>query len=117
MVVCDFGRFQLRRLATGEVLHFKLSELHKHLKQFGVLGGYKLQAIRPEDPVNIKAAERMGRLHDALKDSGYTGHALEVLLVRLLFCLFADDTGIFQPTDAFHDFIEERTANKRHRDG
>ena len=110
VVVCDFGRFQLRRLATGEVLHFKLSELHKHLKQFGVLVGYKLQAIRPEDPVNIKAAERMGRLHDALKDSGYTGHALEVLLVRLLFCLFADDTGIFQPTDAFHDFIEERTA-------
>ncbi len=110
VVVCDFGRFQLRRLATGEVLHFKLSELHKHLKQFGVLVGYKLQAIRPEDPVNIKAAERMGRLHDALKDSGYEGHALEVLLVRLLFCLFADDTGIFQPTDAFHDFIEERTA-------
>ena len=110
VVVCDFGRFQLRRLATGEVLHFKLSELHKHLKQFGVLVGYKLQAIRPEDPVNIKAAERMGRLHDALKDSGYSGHALEVLLVRLLFCLFADDTGIFQPTDAFHDFIEERTA-------
>jgi hypothetical protein len=60
VVVCDFGRFQLRRLATGEVLHFKLSELHKHLKQFGVLVGYKVQAIRPEDPVNIKAAERMG---------------------------------------------------------
>ena len=113
VVVCDFGRLQLRRLATGEVLHFKLSELHKHLKQFGVLVGYKLQAIRPEDPVNIKAAERMGRLHDALKDSGYEGHALEVLLVRLLFCLFADDTGIFQPTDAFHDFIEERTAADR----
>ena len=110
VVDCDFGRFQLRRLATGEVLHFKLSELHKHLKQFGVLVGYKVQAIRPEDPVNIKAAERMGRLHDALKDSGYGGHALEVLLVRLLFCLFADDTGIFQPTDAFRDFIEERTA-------
>jgi hypothetical protein len=52
----------------------------------------------------------MGRLHDALKASGYTGHPLEVLLVRLLFCLFADDTGIFQPAQAFRAFIEERTA-------
>jgi hypothetical protein len=39
-----------------------------------------------------------------------TGHPLEVLLVRLLFCLFADDTGIFQPAQAFRAFIEERTA-------
>ncbi|MDD5324315.1 MAG: class I SAM-dependent DNA methyltransferase, partial [Polaromonas sp.] len=62
------------------------------------------------DPVNIKAAERMGRLHDALKASGYTGHPLEVLLVRLLFCLFADDTGIFQPAQSFRTFIEERTS-------
>jgi len=69
-----------------------------------------VQDIRSEDPVNIKAAERMGRLHDALKASGYSGHALEVLLVRLLFCLFADDTGIFQPAQSFRDFVEERTA-------
>ena len=61
----------------------------------------------------------MGRLHDAQKVSGYgqdespqwrAGHPLEVLLVRLLFCLFADDTGIFQPAQAFRGFIEERTA-------
>ena len=110
VVVCDFGTFELRHLQTGEVLRFKLQDLHKHVKHFGVLVGYKVQPIRPEDPVNIKAAERMGRLHDALKASGYQGHALEVLLVRLLFCLFADDTGIFQPTDSFTQFIEERTA-------
>ncbi|CAN1505451.1 DNA methylase, adenine-specific [Burkholderiaceae bacterium] len=110
VVVCDFGTFELRHLQTGEVLRFKLKDLHKHVKHFGVLLGYKVQAIRPEDPVNIKAAERMGRLHDTLKASGYQGHPLEVLLVRLLFCLFADDTGIFQPTDSFRAFIEERTA-------
>ncbi len=75
--------------------------------------------IKPQDPVNIRAAERMGRLHDALKASGYgqdegpnggPGHPLEVLLVRLLFCLFADDTGIFQPAQAFRAWVEERTA-------
>ena len=110
VVVCDFGQFELRPLKGGEVLRFKLKNLHKHVKHFGVLLGYKVQTIRPEDPVNIKAAERMGRLHDALKASGYSGHALEVLLVRLLFCLFADDTGIFQPAQSFRDFVEERTA-------
>ncbi|MFM2073905.1 MAG: hypothetical protein RJB34_210 [Pseudomonadota bacterium] len=110
VVVCDFARFRVRRLATGETVEFELHNLHKHVKLFGLLAGYKVQDIRAEDPVNIKAAERMGRLHDALKASGYEGHALEVLLVRLLFCLFADDTGIFQPAQSFRDFVEERTA-------
>jgi hypothetical protein len=110
VVVCDFARFRVRILATGETVEFELQHLHKHVKLFGLLAGYKVQDIRAEDPVNIKAAERMGRLHDALKASGYEGHALEVLLVRLLFCLFADDTGIFQPAQSFRDFIEERTA-------
>jgi hypothetical protein len=113
VVVCDFGRFRVRRLASGkthETVEFELKHLHKHIKLFGLLAGYKVQDIRAEDPVNIKAAERMGRLHDALKASGYSGHALEVLLVRLLFCLFADDTGIFQPAQSFRDFVEERTA-------
>ncbi len=110
VVVCDFAHFRVHRLATGETVAFELKHLHKHIKLFGLLAGYKVQDIRAEDPVNIKAAERMGRLHDALKASGYEGHALEVLLVRLLFCLFADDTGIFQPAQSFRDFVEERTA-------
>ena len=110
VVVCDFARFRLRRLATGETVEFRLEHLHKHVKLFGLLAGYKVQVIQAEDPVNIKAAERMGRLHDTLKASGYSGHALEVLLVRLLFCLFADDTGIFQPAQSFRDFVEERTS-------
>ncbi len=59
---------------------------------------------------NIDAAERMGKLHDRLKASGFEGHDLEVLLVRLLFCLFADDTGIFQPEQAFRDWLDQRTA-------
>src|SRR3546814_12951400 len=43
------------------------------------------------------------------KAAGYTDHALELLLVRLLFCLFADDTGIF-PRRAFHELIAQRTG-------
>ncbi|MGX7949805.1 type IIL restriction-modification enzyme MmeI, partial [Oleidesulfovibrio alaskensis] len=50
----------------------------------------------------------MGKLHDALLNSGYVGDALERLLVRLLFCLFADDTGIFE-RGIFLEFIQQRT--------
>jgi type I restriction-modification system DNA methylase subunit len=113
IIVCDFARFRVHKLTgdnKGETIEFALKDLHKHIKLFGFVAGYKAQIIKPQNPVNIKAAERMGRLHDALRASGYGGHPLEVLLVRLLFCLFADDTGIFQPAQAFRAFIEERTA-------
>jgi hypothetical protein len=111
VIVCDFARFRVHRLTTNKTFEFALKDLHKHIKLFGFVAGYKVQTIQPQNPVNIKAAERMGRLHDALKASGYSGHPLEVLLVRLLFCLFADDTGIFQPAQSFRTFIEERTAS------
>ncbi len=121
VVVCDFARFRVHRLATGETTEFALKDLHKFVRLFGFIAGYRAQAIRPQDPVNVKAAGRMGRLHDALKKSGYgqydgapdgrAGHALEVLLVRLLFCLFADDTAIFQPAQSFRALIEERSAS------
>ncbi len=110
VIECDFARFRVQRLATGESFAFDLKDLHKNIKLFGFVAGYKALEIKPQDPVNVKAAERMGKLHDALKASGYVDHALEVLLVRLLFCLFADDTGIFQPAQSFRTFVEERTA-------
>ena len=67
------------------------------------------RTFRDQDPVNIEASASMGRLHDALKASGYGGHDLEVFLVRTVFCLFADDTGIFEPRDIFLDLLETRT--------
>ncbi|MBT9538577.1 DNA methyltransferase [Thiobacillus sp.] len=109
IVVCDFARFRLHDLETGDTREFTLKDLHKHIRHFGFIAGYETQEIKPQNPVNIQAAERMGRLHDALKAAGFEGHALEVLLVRLLFCLFADDTGIFQPAQALRTYIEERT--------
>lgn len=110
IIVCDFAQFRVHKLATGETYEFALKDLHKHIRLFGFVAGYKAQEIKVQDPVNIKAAERMGKLHDALKASGFDGHPLEVLLVRVLFCLFADDTGIYQPAQSFRAFIEERTA-------
>ena len=113
ILVSDFERFRLYDLDENTESEFQLHELHKRIKHFSFIAGYNTQVIKPQDPVNIKAAERMGKLHDRLKASGYDGHPLEVLLVRLLFCLFAEDTGIFQPAGSFRLWLEERTA----RDG
>ena len=110
VLVSDFARFRIYDLEEGSQHEFKLADLHKHIKHFAFIAGYRTQTIAPQNPVNIKAAERMGKLHDALKAAGYEGHPLEVLLVRLLFCLFAEDTGIFQPAGAFRSWVDERTA-------
>src|SRR3546814_3564830 len=94
-LVSDFARFRLYDL-DGEAgpVEFALADLPRQIGRFGFISGYQTRTFKEEDPVNVQAAERMGKLHDALKAAGYTDHALELLLVRLLFCLFADDTGI-----------------------
>ena len=109
IIVSDFARFRLYDLEEGEQHEFPLKEFYKNVRLFGFLAGYQTTSYKEQDPVNIKAAERMGKLHDKLKTIGYAGHELEVYLVRLLFCLFAEDTGIFERR-RFQDLIEQRTA-------
>ncbi len=112
VLVCDFETFRLYDLEENEhdeYVEFKLSELVNHVELFGFIAGYQKKVYREEDPVNVKAAELMGKLHDRLKEIGYEGHPLEIYLVRLLFCLFSEDTSIFNKQQ-FQDFIEERTG-------
>ncbi len=109
VLVSDFARFRLYNLEDNTQHEFELPDLHKNIKAFGFIAGYQTRPIQPEDPVNIKAAELMGKLHDALKAIGYEGHALEHYLVRLLFCLFAEDTGIFE-RQQFQEYIRDKTA-------
>ena len=109
VLVSDFARFRLYDLDDDEELEFELTELHRNVKHFAFIAGYETQRIEaPEEAANIKAAEQLGKLHDLLKASGYAGHPLEVLLVRILFCLFADDTGIFDK-HGFREYLEQRT--------
>ncbi|MBV2234286.1 MAG: class I SAM-dependent DNA methyltransferase [Sterolibacterium sp.] len=109
VLVCDFARFRLYDLTENLSHEFSLAELHSYVRLFGFIAGYQTQVIKPQDPINIKAAERMGRLHDQLKAVGYVGRPLEMYLVRLLFCLFAEDTSIFERRQ-FQDYIEQRTG-------
>jgi len=108
VLVSDFARFRLYDLDESTQHEFTLEDLHKNVNRFAFIAGYQTHKIQAQDPVNIEAAERMGRLHDQLADSGYTGHVLEVLMVRLLFCMFAEDTGIFERRQ-FQSYIEDRS--------
>lgn len=109
VLVCDFHIFRLYDTEEQTTLEFTIDELIQNVQSFGYLLGYQKKTYKEQDPANIKAAELMGKLHDRLEEIGYEGHPLEVYLVRILFCLFAEDTTIFEKQQ-FQDYIENRTA-------
>ncbi|MDE3103970.1 MAG: class I SAM-dependent DNA methyltransferase [Acidobacteriota bacterium] len=109
VLVSDFARFRLYDLDRDETHEFALKDLPKNIRLFGFIAGYQTRSFGQQDPVNIQAAEKLGQLHDLLKDAGYRGHPLELFLVRVLFCLFAEDNAIFEPQQ-FREWIEQRTA-------
>jgi len=122
VIVSDFARIALHNLEPEDQRHlplldnrrvatieFPLAEFHNYIHAFAFIPGYKQHKFEEQDPINIEAAEIMAHLHDALKTGGYTGHQLERFLVRILFCLFAEDTGIFEP-ESFKLYLLNRTA-------
>ncbi len=121
MLVSDFARFVLYDLEPEEQrdlplfagrpssrVSFTLDEFPRVTRSFAFMLGQTRVRLDPEDPANEKAYARMCELHDAFKAGGFTGHELERLLVRILFCLFAEDTNIFEP-ESFTQFIRGQT--------
>ncbi|MFN3783440.1 MAG: class I SAM-dependent DNA methyltransferase [Spirosomataceae bacterium] len=108
ILISDFENFRLYDLEDEKIIAFTLKDLVSNVQHFGYLLGYQKKMYKEQDPANIKAAELMGKIHDRLEEIGYTGHPLEVYLVRLLFCLFAEDTTIFEKQQ-FQEYIEQRT--------
>ena len=104
----------LQRLPAS--FEFPLADFHKHIRHFFFIAGYKQHKLNPEDPANVEATRLMCDLHDALEAGDYgtdapgrAGHDLKQFLVRLLFCLFAEDNGIFL-TRSFQFYLEDHTA-------
>ena len=106
VIVSDFANVVLYDLEEDTHVTFPLAQLHQHIHDFAFIPGYKQHKFKEEDPINIEAAEILGELHDALEAGGFAGHDLERFLVRILFCLFAEDTGLF-PRRAFELYLEE----------
>lgn len=108
VVVCDFDRMQVYNLEKDHRYKpFKISRMKNNIRTFGILAGYGTTGeVKTEIELNTDASYKMAKLHDELKENGYAGHDLEMYLVRLLFCLFAEDTGIFERY-TFRTYIEE----------
>lgn len=108
ILVSDFNNFELFDLDENEEYKFEFKDFYKNIKLFGFIAGYQKRVYKDLEPANIKASELMGKLYDRLAKNNYKQHDLELFLVRVLFCLFADDTGIFKNED-FKYLIEDKT--------
>jgi hypothetical protein len=109
-LVCDFQRFELLDRDTGKIVRFKLEELPDNIHHFAFILGDRVPSFRTQEPVNREAAMLVARLHSSLLSSGYPEGKMDRLLVRLVFCLFADCTGIFRPRGHFTDYIEANSS-------
>jgi hypothetical protein len=123
VLVSDFSRFVLYDLEPDDQQElplfrarpinphsFSLTDFPQHVRHFAFMLGQTRVRLDPEDPANEKAYRRMCELHDALQAGGFGGSDLERLLVRILFCLFAEDTALFAP-DTFTQFIRTQTRD------
>ena len=105
ILLSDFQNFEFIDLETRVEKKFKLGDLSKHVKLFGFIAGRKQEFYRDQDPVNVRAAELISSLFHSLKESGFKEKDLEIFLTRIVYCLFAEDTGIFQPSIFFNYFL------------
>jgi len=110
ILVSDFASLVLIELETKQETTIPIADFYKHLGLFGFIAGYQTKTYTAQDPVNIKAADLMSGLHDRLVEVGYEGHELKVYLVRILFCLYAEDTGIFDKQQ-FQEFVEVKSSD------
>lgn len=111
VIICDFVRLQAYSRTTGEqILDGALKDLPANVDSLKLLAGYEAEEIQKQKEANEAAAEKIGRLHDIMKANKYRGKDLETYLVRLLFCLFADDTGLFGENNQFLHLLEN-TSN------
>ena len=111
IAVSDFARISVLDLSEPEAAAytFALAELPREIERFLPLAGYTSRKLDVEDAVNVEAAELLGRVYDEIAATGYPAHSLRVFIVRVLFLLFGDDTGLW-PRNQFGDLIRDRTA-------
>ncbi|PZR16838.1 MAG: SAM-dependent methyltransferase [Flavobacterium psychrophilum] len=101
IIVTDFQTLLAIDRKTSDTLDIPILEIAKHFDFFLPWAGMEKAQHQNENPADVKAAERMAKLYDEIKKDNPTKtpeevHNLNVFLSRLLFCFFAEDTGIFE---------------------
>ena len=112
-IVTDYKTVLAVDTKTEDTLDVAITELAKHYDFFLPLAGMEKAQIVNENPADVKAAEKMAKLYDEItKDNEIKSeeevHSLNVFLIRLLFCYFAEDSNIFADNQ-FTNAIEQHT--------
>ena len=108
IIVSDFEKIKIYNLDKNIQEEFLLKDLSKNIDLFDFISGHKsIVDYGKEEKASVEAAELMADFHNEIEKTGYSGHNLEVFLVRVLFCLFADDTEIFKK-NSFRNYIQTR---------
>lgn len=107
IIVSDGKRWAAFDIKTKHTRSFPIAELYKHHDFFLPWARIEQATVILDSPADIRAAQRMGKLFDALRRDNPTiaPHDLNVFLARLLFCLFAEDSGIFENKNIFTDLV------------
>ncbi len=112
LIVSDFARMRVLDLDSPDRRphEFDLLDLPREIDRLLVLAGYRSRDFDSHEPsANVQAAELLARVYDEIETSGFDQHALRVFMVRILFVLFADDTGIWE-RNQLADLLLNRTA-------
>ena len=105
IIVSDFERFRLINFLTKKKINFTIDELPDHIQDFDFIYNYGQIQHHDQEELTLKASEILAKIHDELVSTNYNQHDLELFLMRILFCLYAEDTGIFNE-DQFYDYIQ-----------
>ena len=112
LLVSDFQNLHLYDLESqDESLKFRLADFREHVNALDFLLGYERIYQQVQERINSRAAGVLSRLHDELKKARYPIREMQSLLVRILFCLFGDDTQIFGETRPFAKLIDKSLSN------
>tara|TARA_Y100000590_G_scaffold470630_1_gene667168 strand:+ start:2110 stop:4761 length:2652 start_codon:yes stop_codon:yes gene_type:complete len=114
IIVTDFEEIAAVDTKTKEQVVFSINELENNASFFFPLAGLEKSEVIEENPADRKAAEKMAKLYDALytdnkPETKEDIHNLNVFLSRLLFCFFAEDTGIFEKESIFTKTVQDIT--------
>jgi hypothetical protein len=100
ILVCDLQHFSLYDVTTSKkklIANFPLSELVNNLDHFAFLwGAASIVKAVSQETLNIIASKLLSDVHDALEEENYKGKKLQIFMTRVLFCLYAEDTGVFE---------------------
>jgi hypothetical protein len=111
-IVTDYENILAIDTKTKDTLDEKIVNLNKRFDFFLPWAGMEKANHKNENPADVKAAEKMAKIYDEIqKDNQFNKedlHSLNTFLSRLLFCFFAEDTGIFK-TSAFTNGISSHT--------